>query len=139
MEKPVRQVANREVIGFGLAGAGAMLVDLLVFNALVLTGSNVSFSSILAATVGLSLNFVVNRRTFLPRAKLWRGARTSGIRFVAVALMSYLVLIVGFEIFFLAFPEASSGLLNTVRIALVIVGTGARFILYKFWVFQPPV
>ena len=128
----------RQLVGFGLAGGASLAVDLLIFNFLLMLDAHKSLSSFVSATMGLTLNFFLNKRTFLPRLEVFKGAGSSGIKFVFVALSSYGILIFGFELYLFSFPDASNSSLNLARVGLVAVGSALRFMLYRLWVFKLP-
>lgn len=125
----------RETVGFGLAGGLAMVVDLAVFNALLLVEINTSIANVSAAIAALLVNFVINHRTFIPNGSMRKDLTKKSVKFGTIAIISFLYLLVGFEIALWLFPEQSATFYSVIRILLIGSGTLVRFFVLKFWVF----
>lgn len=124
----------RTVFGFGLAGLLAGVADLIVFNAALLVSGQIETSNLFGALSGVVVNFIVNRAVFdTHREKgIWRPV----LRFLFVAGLSALYLIVVFQVSAVVF-ELEGGLeLNLLRVAIIGSGAIIRFFITKNWVFK---
>ena len=130
------KVPVREFFGFSLAGGLSLMTDLATFNLLTLGGVNFSTANIVATCIALVVNFLANHWAFLPRGLIRTKIASKSLRFSALAAASALLLIVGFEIVLLEFPNQSVGFYTLARTFLIAIGTTARFITLKYWVFK---
>ena len=133
--KQMRKLA-RETLGFALAGVLAMSVDLAVFNLLMSRDTNASVANASATFSALLINFLVNHRAFVPGKSIRKGLTKKSVRFGAVAAVSAVFLFAGFEIALRTLPEQSVTTYSVIRVFLIGIGTIARFLALKFWVFR---
>lgn len=127
---------GRQGFGFAIAGLAGVVSDLAVFNLLFRNEVDPRLASIVAALVGLGLNFLINLLAFstlnLPR-KILFGTLT---KYLTVAGLSTVYVLVAFEmVLAVLHPETAAGLTGT-RVAIIASGTLIRFFLYRHWVFR---
>ena len=119
------------------AGVSSATLDLVLFNVLLASG----FSSTLAnasSTLGaLALNFLINLSVFSPKRRGGRHSLRAARRFALIASLSAGFVFVGFEVAVRLFALESAGQQSFLRIFLILVGSGARFLIYRAWVFRP--
>lgn len=125
---------KQQILSFGFGGVGALLIDVVIFNLLYLSGVNSSISSFTSLTVALAFNFVVNLFVFSGQP-LRRKSVGSFARFAFVAFASVTYVHLGFEAFIFLAPDTEEIWLTFVRVCLFGSSTIARFFLYKKWVF----
>ena len=125
---------SKQVLGFSIAGIGALLVDLLVFHLMLFAGFTPSFGNFVAGAVALTTNFIMNFLTFGNKKASLKSSQ-SLVRFSLVAFASTLYIYGLFELFLLIAPESSELGLTLARILIIGSSSIARFILYRRWVF----
>lgn len=124
----------REVLGFSLAGIGALLIDSLLFNFLYFSGFNSSLSSLVAVATALVFNFIINFFSF-SEDENFQSIRPKFFRFLLVAIAFALYTHILFETFTYFFPHSSQALMAVVRALIFLTSSLARFLLYRRWVF----
>lgn len=132
LEEELPTPARKEVVPFLAVGILAVLVDFLLFNALMWWGWPVWLANAIALLVSMTLSFVGNYKwTFAHREikSLWHAYGT----FASINILTVLfieVAVVGAE------QLSSDGLfLNAVKAVATAIATVARFFAYKRWVF----
>jgi len=127
---------------FGAVGAVGVLVNLAVFNALLLTPMSAShwgalIATVIANAVAIATNYVGNRYWAFAKERRANVAR-EGVEFLIVSICGLVipVLCVYVSRFVLGFDSRLSDNIanNVVGLAL---GTVFRFAFYRWWVFSP--
>ena len=125
---------NRQILGFSIAGLGALLIDLLVFNIMLFSGFTASVGNVVAGAVALGTNFIINYLTFRSKTSSLKSSQ-SFVRFSLVAVTSTVYIYGLFELFLLIAPESDELVLTLARILIIGSSSIARFFLYRRWVF----
>lgn len=134
--EPNRRNLFSETVGFAIAGTVALLLDLSIFNLLVLLDINLSLANACATFSALGINFLVNHKVFIPKGSIRKNLSNTSLRFAVVATASAIVAFLGFEIAVHVFPGQSALTYSIVRVLIVGLGTVARFVLLRNWVFR---
>ena len=127
---------HRDSVGFAVAGGLALIVDLAIFNMLILQKVNLTVANGVAVFAALLVNYIINHWTFLPRIPARNNLVQKSFRFGVVAASSALYLLIGFEIVSWFLPDQSAATYSLVRIFLIGSGTIARFGALRYWVFK---
>ena len=126
---------RKQLTGFGIAGLGALLLDLLVFNTFLFSGASATVSNIAATITALIFKFVISSIAFSEKPSQI-GSGRSILRFGLVSIASSAYILLGFEIFNMLAPESSKTTMTTARVLLIVSSSAARFFLYRGWVFS---
>ena len=127
---------GRQGLGFAIAGLAGVASDLATFNLLLHYGVGLTLASVVAASVGLGINFLINLITF---SRITLPPRTLIVvlaKYSIVAGLSTVYILVVFEIVLAVFELQSPVLLNGARLSIIVTGTLVRFFLYRLWVFR---
>ena len=128
------QRLNKQVVGFSIAGIGALLIDLSVFNFMLFAGFTPSVGNVVAGAVALGTNFIINYFTFRSETSSLKSSQ-SFVRFSLVAVTSTVYIYGLFELFLIIAPESNELVLTLARILIIGSSSIARFFLYRRWVF----
>ena len=124
---------RKEVGGFLVVGVLAVILDFVLFNALLLVGWPVWAANAVALFVSMTFAFVGNYKwTFAHReikSLLHAYSAFAGINLRAVAFIE--VIVVAAEIMW----EPGALWLNLIKAVATAVATVGRFFAYKRWVF----
>jgi putative flippase GtrA len=124
---------RKEVGGFLVVGVLAVILDFVLFNALLLVGWPVWAANAVALFVSMTFAFVGNYKwTFAHReikSLLHAYSAFAGINLLAVAFIE--VIVVAAEIMW----EPGALWLNLIKAVATAVATVGRFFAYKRWVF----
>lgn len=126
----------RELAAFGTVGAAAFVLHLAVFNVLVGAGVGPLTSNGCALVCATVLAFVGNRQL------VFSGRNGGGIRreaciFFVINMATFALGEVVLSAAYLVDGEHNPLVVNTLNIAGIVLGTIARYVGYRRWVFRP--
>ena len=121
--------------GFSVAGGLSAGIDLLMFNILLFAGLSSTIASGSALVVALIANFMINRSTFAPELSTGLGRTRPAFRFALIAVLSSVFVFISFEIGVRFLSMGSPFEQSVLRLFVISIGSIARFLLYRSWVF----
>jgi len=129
-----RGVIRKQVLGFSVAGAAALVLDIFVFNLFNWASGDPSLSNLIAGAMALLANFAINLHTFRGSSRAQTSLQAAR-KFSLVAGVSVVLVYALFEAFLRIAPESNELVLTAVRVLIIGGSSAARFLLYRQWVF----
>ena len=122
--------------GFLFAGASSAALDLALFNILLASGVSSSVANGSSTLGALVLNFLINLSVFSPMKRGTFQNLRAAKRFALIAFLSAAFVFAGFEVAVSLFALETAVQQSVLRVLLILIGSGVRFVAYGAWVFR---